>query len=201
MLFRSHYLGKCWGRDMKIKSIIFLLLGSLLTGCVAVVVAGAAGAAVYDRRSLSMMESDARIFHVVNKAIVSDPRFRQSRIVISSYNQVVLLAGQTPTASLRVVAEKIVQSTPHVRRVYDEITVDYPLPISERSKDSLISGQVRSKMLGKKGLESGSIHIVTENGVVYLMGVVTHRQANLAVSVARGVTGVRKVVKIFQYIT
>ena len=186
---------------MRIKSIIFLLLGSLLTGCVAVVVAGAAGAAVYDRRSLSMMESDARIFHVVNKAIVSDPRFRQSRIVISSYNQVVLLAGQTPTASLRVVAEKIVQSTPHVRRVYDEITVDYPLPISERSKDSLISGQVRSKMLGKKGLESGSIHIVTENGVVYLMGVVTHTQANLAVSVARSISGVNKVVKIFQYIT
>ncbi len=84
---------------------------------------------------------------------------------MSSFNQVVLLAGQTPTASLRSIAEKIVQGTPNVRRVYDEITVDYPLPMMQRSKDSLITGQVRSKMLTKKGLESGSIHIVTENGV------------------------------------
>ena len=156
--------------------------------------------AVYDRRSMSMIERDARIFYVVHKAIVTDPRFRDSRIVVSSFNQVVLLAGQTPNASLRSVAEKIAKSAPRVLRVYDEITVDYPLLLTERSKDSLITGQVRSSMLTQKGLESGSIHIVTENGVVYLMGIVTHEQANLAVNVARQIKGVRKVVKIFQYI-
>lgn len=187
---------------MNVKAGIFLFLSMCLTSCVAVVVAGAAGGmAVYDKRSVAMMESDARIFYVVHKAIVTDPRFRDSRILVSSFNDVVLLVGQTPTASLRVIAEKIAQSTPHVKRVYDEVTIDYPLPLSQRSKDTLITGQVRSKMLTKKGLESGSIRIITENGVVYLMGIVTHEQANLAVAVARQINGVNKVVKIFQYIT
>ena len=186
---------------MKINTLVMMLLSALLTSCAAVVVVGAAGGmAVYDRRSVSMMERDARIYYVVHKAIVTDPRFRGSNIIVSSFNEVVLLAGQTPTASLRVVAENIVRNTPHVRRVYDEITVDYPLSLSQTSKDSLITGQVRSKMMGKKGLESGSIRIVTENGVVYLMGIVTHEQANLAVNVARQINGVNKVVKIFQYI-
>jgi len=91
---------------MKSKAIL-LLLSMLLTGCIAAVVAGAAGMVVYDRRSVVMIESDARIFYVVNTAIASDPRFRGSHIVVSSFNQTVLLAGQTPTASLRVVAKRL----------------------------------------------------------------------------------------------
>lgn len=187
---------------MKLKTVIFLLVSALLTSCAAVVVVGAAGSmAVYDRRSMSMIEHDARIFYVVHSAIVRDSRFHGSRILVSSFNEVVLLVGQTPSASLRVLAEKIARSAPNVRRVYDEITVDYPLPLTQRSKDSFITAEVRSKMLAQKGLESGSIRIVTENGMVYLMGIATHQQANLAVNVARQVKGVRKVVKIFQYIT
>jgi len=184
------------------KTLIFLLLGTLLSGCAAIVVVGAAGGmVVYDRRGMSMIEHDARIFYQAHTAIVRDPRFRDSRILVSSFNEVVLLVGQTPTASLRVVAEQVARRTPNVRRVYDEITVDYPLPLTQRSKDSLITAQVRGKMLTQKGLESGSIRIVTENGVVYLMGIATHEQANIAVNVARQVKNVRKVVKIFQYIT
>ena len=184
----------------KFKSIAVLLLSTLLTSCVVAVVAGAAAGMVYDRRSVSTMEADVRIFHVVHKAIVSDPQFRDSRIIVSSFNRVVLLVGQTPTASLRVVAEKIAHSNPGVTRVYDEVTVDNPLPMTQRTKDSWITSQVRSNMLTKKGLESGSIRVVTENGVVYLMGIVSAEQGRLSVDVARRVNGVNKVVKIFQYI-
>ena len=185
---------------MKRSVLLLLLIGALLTSCVAVVVAGAAtGLVVYDRRSVVMIERDARIFHVVHKAIVSDPRFRESHVVVSVFNQIVLLAGQTPIASLRVVAEKIAQSTPYVRRVYNEITVDQPGLLTERSKDIWITSEVRAKLLTKKGLESGSIRVVTENEVVYLMGIASQEQANLAVDVARQVKGVRKVVKVFQY--
>lgn len=186
---------------MKIRIAIYLLMCSILSGCVAAVVAGAAaGLVVYDRRSVTMLEKDARIFHVVHKAIVTDPRFKDSRIVVISFNQVVLLLGQTPAASLRVAAEKTAQQTPNVRRVYDEITVDYPLAISQRTQDSWITSQVRTQMLRKKGLESGSIRVITEGSVVYLMGIVTKEQGNLAVDVARQVRGVQKVVKVFQYI-
>lgn len=186
---------------MKYRSLLFLVVSTLLTGCVAAVVAGAAaGIVVYDRRSVTTLESDARIFHVVHKNIVTDPRFHDSRILVSSFNHVVLLVGQTPAASLRVLAEKIAQKTPGVRRVYDEISIESPLALTKRTHDTWITGQVRSNMLTKKGLESGSIRIVTENAVVYLMGIVSQEQGNLAVSVARQVNGVHKVVKVFQYI-
>ncbi|KTD45858.1 hypothetical protein Lrub_2655 [Legionella rubrilucens] len=186
---------------MKLRTVLFLIVSALLTGCVAAVVAGAAaGMVVYDKRSVVTLESDARIFHLVHTAIVTDPAFRDSRILVSSFNRVVLLVGQTPTASLRVMAEKIAQKTPNVRRVYDEVTIEHPLSMTQRTKDTWITGQVRSKMLTKKGLESGSIRVVTENSVVYLMGIVTQEQGNLAVDVARQINGVGKVVKVFQYI-
>jgi osmotically-inducible protein OsmY len=181
------------------KTLFLLALSTCLTGCVVAVVAGAAAGMVYDRRSVSALEADTRLFHVIHTAIVTDSQFKNSRILVTSFNRVVLLVGETPTASLRVVAEKIARSAPGVVRVYDEVAVSHPIPISQRSKDSWITGQVRSMMLAKKGLESGSIRIVTEHGVVYLMGIATAEQANLAVDVARRVNGVRKVVKIFQY--
>ena len=186
--------------NVKLKSIVILLAGTLLTGCVVAVVAGAAVGMVYDRRSVTTFEADTRLFHVVHTEIVTNPQFRDSRILVTSFNRVILLVGQTPTASLRVVAEKIARETPGVARVYDEVTVDNPTPLTQRTKDSWITGQVRSAMLAKKGLESGSIRIVTENGVVYLMGVVSSEQATRAVDVARRIDGVTKVVKIFQYI-
>jgi osmotically-inducible protein OsmY len=186
---------------MKIKTLVFMLLSASLTGCVVAVVAGAASSlVVYDKRTIAMVEKDARIFHRIHTAIVPDPRFRDSRIVISSFNEVVLLAGQTPIASLRAVAEKQAQETPNVHRVYNEITVDYPISLSQQSQDTWETSQVRTQMLAQKGLESGSIRVITENSVVYLMGAVTPEQADLAVHVARQVKGVRKVVKIFQYI-
>lgn len=184
----------------KLKSLTLLIISLCLTGCVVAVVAGAAAGMVYDRRSVRTIEADARLFHVIHTAIVTDPQFKNSRILVTSFNRVVLLVGQTSSASARVIAEKIARNAPGVVRVYDEVTVNYPIPLAQRTKDSWISGQVRSNMLTKKGLESGSIRIVTENGVVYLMGIATHEQSNLAVDVARRVKGVVKVVKIFQYI-
>ena len=186
---------------MKIKFIVLLLISALLTGCVAAVVAGAASSlVVYDRRTVSMIEKDARIFHLIHTELVRDPRFHNSRIVVSSFNEVVLLVGQTPSASLRLVAEKVAKQTANVKRVYNEITIDYPLSLTQQSKDTWITSQVRTSMLSRKGLESGSIRVITENAVVYLMGIATTEQANLSVDVARQVPGVRKVVKVFQYI-
>ena len=185
----------------KTRAPIFLLLSSLLTGCVAVIVAGAASSlVVYDKRTMSMVEKDARIFHVLHSSIAHDTRFQDAHIVVSCFNEVVLLAGQTRSASLRSAAEKMAQQTPHVHRVYNEITIDYAPSISQQSQDTWITTQVRTKMLAEKGLESGSLRVITENGIVYLMGIVTPRQAHLAVNVTRQVKGVRKVVKVFQYI-
>jgi len=184
------------------KIITILLLSStlFLSACVAVMAVGAAaGLVVYDKRSVHMIEYDTRLFHDVHTAIVTDKAFDDSRIVVSSFNRVILLTGQTPTPSLRSKADKIARSIKGVRRVYDQIAIDDPISMSQRTKDSWITSQVKTKMLAKKGLSSGSIKVVTEDGVVYLIGKVSHDQANLAVDVARHVADVRKVVKIFQY--
>lgn len=184
-----------------LKTVVFLLLTSLLTSCVGVVFVGAAGSMmVYDRRSLSSIEKDSRIFYVINRSLSNERLFRDSHVSVTSYNQIVLLAGEVTSATLKAQAEKIAQETPNVRRVYNEVTVDEPISIQQRSKDVIITSEIRSNMMLKKGLESGSIHITTENANVYLMGIATREQAELAVIVARQVPGVNKVVKIFQYI-
>jgi len=187
---------------MKLKRTLILLFGCVwLSGCAGLFLAGAAGSfIVYDSRSLSTVEADARIYYLVNKSIVRDSELRDARISVTSFNRNVLLTGQVPKASQRVIAEKIAQRVANVRRVYDEIVVGPPAAYTQRSRDIWITGEVRSKMLAKKGLESGFIRIVTEDSVVFLMGNVTKSQASLAVDVARQVSGVNKVVKIFQYI-
>lgn len=186
---------------MKVKNIFLVLLTSMLVSCAALVVVGAAGGLiVYDKRSLQMIERDSRIFYVINTEIAKDPTFDDSRIVVTSFNKVVLLLGQVPVASVKNSAEKLAKRTPNVRRVYNQLTTGPKISIAQQSKDTWITSEIKSKMLTKKDLESGSIRVITENNIVYLLGIVTPDQANLAASVASQVKGVFKVVKIFQYI-
>lgn len=186
---------------MKMKSVVLLLLSAILTGCVGAVVVGAAGSMmVYDRRSITMIERDARIFYITNTKIKNNRDFRDSHISVTSYNQVLLLTGQVTSVSLKTDAEQIARQTPNVRRIYNELTVQEPISLKQRSRDTLLLSQLRSEMIAEKELESGSIRIIVENGDVYLMGIATHEQANIAVTVARHTRGVNKVVKIFQYI-
>lgn len=177
------------------------LASLLLVGCAAAFVAGAALSMVgYDRRSMRTIEADARIFHLIHEQIVKDVRFRASNIQVVGFNRVVLLVGEVPDMNLKTQAARVAQQTPDVRRVYNELSVGFPTSMQQRTKDSMITSTVRSKLLTKKGLESGSIRIVTENSVVYLMGIVTEEQALMAVEVTRRVPDVAKVVKVFQYI-
>ncbi len=181
--------------------VIPLLILMSLTRCAGVLVAGVvAGAVVYDSRGFVDLERDARIFHVVHTAIVKDPKFAFSSVDVSVFNQVVLLAGQVSSASLKIVAEKIARQTPRVDRVYDQLAVDEPISLAQKSKDSWITSEVTSKMLAAKGFRSGAIKVVTNNGVVYLMGIVKKGQAARAVEITRKVDRVKKVVKVFQYI-
>lgn len=187
---------------MKINVVFTLVVSLLLSSCAGVVMLGAAGSMVtYDRRSLTMIEQDAHIFYVINRAITNDRRFQSSHVIVTSYNRAVLLTGEVTSTAQKQEAERIAQNTPQVRRVYNELTIAAPLSFRTQSHDALVTGKVRSRLLLQKGLESGSIRIVTEGGVVYLLGVATHEQADLAVNAARQVDGVEKVVKVFQYIT
>ncbi len=184
-------------------SIMVLLTGfSLLQGCIVPFVAGAAASAVVvnDRRNIQTMSDDQQIQYTAYQQIIADPSLTTgSHIVVETFDRNVLLVGEAPTEDIRDRVEAIVRALPKVNRIYNQITIGPPASAAELSTDSWITTKVRSEMIATKGLNSGQVKVITENGSVYLLGIVTHEQAQLAVNVARHVNGVQRVVKLFEY--
>lgn len=184
---------------------MFIIAAMLLSlqGCffVAGAAAGAAGVAVvYDHRKLEKIMLDQHITNAINDKINAVPDLADGgHIEVTCFNQVVLLTGETTSAALRQQAETIAHSVPDVNRVYNQIAVKGPASSLTRASDSWITTKIKTQMLATKGLQSGTIKVVTENGSVYLMGIVSHDQADMSVDIARQVSGVQRVVKIFQY--
>ncbi|OGT84548.1 MAG: BON domain-containing protein [Gammaproteobacteria bacterium RIFCSPLOWO2_02_FULL_61_13] len=174
----------------------------LLQGCVAVAAGGAvAGAsAAVDRRTTGTLVEDESIELKAVRAIMADKDLNsQSHLNVTSYNTVVLLTGETPTDELRQRAEQIARGVDKVTTVHNEITVAAPSSMMTRSSDTVITSKVKTKLLADKNIEGVNIKVVTENGVVYLMGLASRAEAERATEVARQTGGVQKVVKVFQY--
>lgn len=174
----------------------------LLQGCVAVAAGGAvAGAsAAVDRRTTGAFVEDESIELKAVRAIMADKDLNaQAHLNVTSYNTIVLLTGEAPTEELRQRAEKIVRGVEKVSTVHNEINIAAPSSMMTRSSDTVITSKVKTKLLTDKNIEGVNIKVVTENGVVYLMGLASRAEAELATEVARQTGGVQKVVKIFQY--
>ncbi|WP_342244152.1 BON domain-containing protein [Pseudomonas sp. OTU5201] len=122
-----------------------------------------------------------------------------SHIVVSSYNGVVLLAGQTPRADLKELAGQAAQSAQGVRRVHNELQVLPPSSTLARMNDSTITTKITTQLLADGKVPSSQIKVVTENGIVYLLGLVTRQEAQLATSIVQSVSGVQKIVRLFEY--
>jgi osmotically-inducible protein OsmY len=119
----------------------------------------------------------------------------------TSYNRLVLLTGQVPTEADRTRVEDAVKRLPNVRGVVNELAVAANASMSTASNDSFLSGKVKASFVDAKDLQANAVKVVTERGVVYLMGIVTEREATRAGDVARSVPGVQKVVRVFDIIT
>lgn len=122
-----------------------------------------------------------------------------SHIVTTSYNGVILIAGQTPRTELKDRAGQAARSVPGVRSVHNELQVMEPTSLLVRSNDTLITSKIKTLMLADASVPSGRIKVITENGVVFLMGIVTRQEAANATTVVAGASGVQKVVKLFEY--
>lgn len=122
-----------------------------------------------------------------------------SHIVVTTYNGVTLLAGQTPRNDLKQLAEKAARSVHGVTKVHNELQILPPTSLLARSNDSLLTTKIKTKMLADTSVSSSKIKVVTENGIVYLMGLITRQEANSAVNLVQGVSGVQRIVKLFQY--
>ena len=178
-------------------------LGGALSGCVALVGGGAAvaGMSAVDRRTTGTQVEDQGIeLRAGNR--VSEVIGDKARVSVTSYNRVVLLTGQAGNATDKATIEKLVREQATVRQVYNEIeVVPFTATLGQRSKDTMITGQVKASLVNAKDITSSAIKVVTENNVVYLMGIVTPRESKRAAEIARGVNDVTKVVRLFEVIS
>ena len=188
----------------KILRLLFVVcLIPLLSACAAVAVGGAAGAGVassVDSRTTGTQIEDQTIEVKAYRAFNTDPELKeQAHLNVTSYNTVVLLSGETPSEAMRQKAVELVKNVEKVSHVYNEVTTAAPSSLVSRSSDSYITTKVKTKMFANKELSGLKIKVVTEKGVVYLMGITSRAEAEIATDIARQTGGVQKVVKLFQY--
>lgn len=176
-----------------------LLLSSLLGACTPLVV-GSVGTGVMlatDRRTSGTQVEDQRI------ELAAQVRMRElfegrSRVDVTSYNRRVLLTGQVRNESDRSQALKALRAIENVKEVVDELSLGEPVSASAMAADAVTTARVKAAFLDAIGLDARSIKVVTEQGTVYLMGRVTLHESQWASEIARTVTGVKRVVRVFE---
>ena len=175
----------------------------MLSACAPLLLGGAAvGSAmvVTDRRSTGTQFDDQGIeLKAVNR--ISPIAGDRGHVSATSYNKVVLLSGEVPDEAMRARVEQQVRSIEGVRSVVNELAILAPSSLTARSNDSLLTSKVKATLVDAKDIQASAIKVVTERGTVYLMGVVTEREAARASDLARSVSGVQKVVRVFEVIT
>jgi len=177
-----------------------LLAAALLQGCVpiAVVGAGAAVVAFEDRRTSGAQVEDTGIeLRTGNR--VDDRYGDKVHLNVTSYNRYVLLTGEVFDEAARVEIEKIARGVPNVLGVTNDLQVAGQSSMGARSNDTYLTSKVKTRFLDSGKFNAIHVKVVTEAGVVYLIGMVTPKEAEDAVELARTTGGVRKVVKMFEY--
>lgn len=184
------------------KAILCTALLASLQGCVGLMVGGAVAGAVAtaDRRTLGAQADDKSI------AIKADLRIKNVapkdvHVNVNSFNRRVLLTGEITDQATKDKVEKEVRAIDGVISVANELEIAGPASYTSRTNDALITTRVKASLVDMKTISATSFKVVTERGVVYLMGRVTQREGQVAGDVARGVAGVAKVVKILEYIS
>ena len=178
-------------------------LASSLSACAPLVVGGVVvgGALIAsDRRtSGAQLEDEGIELRAANriKEAVGD----KAHVNVTSYNRQVLLTGEAPTAQDRAQIEAAVRKVENVRSVVNEVGVMPNSSLSARSNDTLITGKVKASLVDAKDLTLNAFKVVTERNTVYLLGIVTLREANRATDITRGVGGVEKVVRVFEIVS
>ena len=189
---------------MKALSPIAVLISALLLqGCVAAAVVGTAAVgtkAATDPRSVGTQVDDGTLEVRVNSALSKEQIKKEARINVTAYQGKVLLVGQSPNAELSARAKQIAMGVDGANEVYNEIRQGQPIGLGEASNDTWITTKVRSQLLTSDLVKSSNVKVTTENGEVFLMGLVTEREAKAAADIASRVSGVKRVTTAFTFI-
>ncbi|QBE63882.1 BON domain-containing protein [Pseudoduganella lutea] len=190
-----------WQRPVAIALLGGALMSSL-SGCVGLVVGGAVAGtmAASDRRTFGAQTEDKTI------AVKADVRLRNvlddtGHVNVNAFNRKVLITGEVPNQAKKEAVEREVKAIEGVQSVTNELAIAGPASYTSRSNDTLLTTKVKASLVDAKDISANSFKVVTERGEVYLMGRVTQFEANRATEIARGVSGVTKVVRVFEYIS
>jgi len=186
-----------------IKLISTLCLIGTLSGCASLISATREEPIQEDsgKRTLGAYVEDELI---ENKTLVNinkgSKTVNSAHIGVTSYNGIVLLTGQVPSEAAKTEAEQIAMQTRKVRKIHNELEIAGPTSGIVRTNDAYLTSRIKLQLLATENIDGGRIKVVTENSSVYLMGLVTEQEANLAISIIRTVPGVQRIVKVFEYI-
>lgn len=177
------------------------VLSTQITACVPVVVGGAAvgGSMAADRRTSGTYIEDQAIELKASKAI-SDSLKDKIHVNVTSFNRQVLITGEVSDEANKKKAESLVKPIENVLSIHNYLEIAPNSSLSARTNDTYITSKVKANFLKENKFSANYVKVVTESGTVYLLGLVTHKEADDAVEIARGINGVKKVVKIFEYI-
>ena len=190
--------------SIQIRLITLLLVGFAIAsqGCAGIVIAGGAtaGAMANDRRTSGAYVDDETIEWKIIDVLYKDEQIeKQTHLNATSYNGIVLLTGEIPNDEMRVKINEKIRGVQGVRQLHDETSIAAPSSMMSRSGDSWITSKVKTAMLTNDTDMGVRTKVVTDKGVVYLMGIVSPQEADKLTEVARRVAGVQKVVKVFEY--
>ncbi len=180
------------------------VLAGSLTACVPLLLGGGAvttALVASDRRTSGMYLEDERIEQSA-AAKLRETLKEGTRASVTSFNRLALVTGEVRSEAEKAEVGRTVASVENVRNVVNEVeVVPFISSIGQRSRDTLLTSQVKASLIDAKDLQANTIKVVTEMNVVYLMGIVTPREAQRAAEIARGVNNVRKVVRVFENIS
>lgn len=190
---------------MKLKATFAVLSSALLLqGCIAGVVVGSAAVATKtatDPRSVGTQVDDGTLEARVESALSKDQQLKKdARVVATAYQGKVLLTGQSPNADLTARAKQIAMGVEGTTEVYNEIRQGTPVSLSTASSDTWITTKVRSQLLTSDTVKSSNVKVTTENGEVFLLGLVTQQEGQSAAQIASQVSGVKHVTTAFSYV-
>ena len=190
---------------MKLKATFAVLSSALLLqGCIAGVVVGSAAVATKtatDPRSVGTQVDDGTLESRVENALSKDQQLKKdARVVATAYQGKVLLTGQSPNADLTARAKQIAMGVEGTSEVYNEIRQGTPVSLSTASSDTWITTKVRSQLLTSDTVKSSNVKVTTENGEVFLLGLVTQQEGQSAAQIASQVSGVKHVTTAFTYV-
>jgi osmotically-inducible protein OsmY len=182
--------------------VVFVAFGPILQSCVPLVVGAGVGAGVMmaeDRRTSGTVLEDQTIEIKAGNRI-TEKYGEQDHISVTSFNRFVLLTGQAPTDEIKQDVSVLVLEVPNVRNIQNEIVVGGNSSRTSRARDTLLTTQVKGRLAQNKDVSANNVKVVSENGTVYLMGLVTRAEAETASQSAATTSGAQRVVKVFEYL-